>query len=264
VARTQRLARLRSGAADVALLDLASLVDTVAVEPTFDARCAFVLERHLPMAAIFVHGRPTPIHPIRSPHDLLHARYGGEATSSFVQEHRALLRRLGDDDPELHVEMPYAALFDALAVGEIDVAPDYAGILPTYQRAAGPEQRVRVLPYRDCGVSAYGTGLVASGRALREQRDAISAFLAVTASAYEAMRADPRGTLDAACAVLPQLDTEYAFMEWREQGEPSIFSGWDRLGGSDRPGWEQTIAWRHEVVCFTDPPEPKRLIEVLA
>jgi ABC-type nitrate/sulfonate/bicarbonate transport system substrate-binding protein len=264
VARSQRLARLRSGAADVALLDLASLVDTVAAEPTFAAKCVFVLDRHLPMAAIFVQGRPAPTHPIQAPRDLLHARYGGEATSSFVQEHRVLLCRLGGDDPKLHVEMPYAALFDALAVGEIDVAPDYAGILPTYQRAAGPEQRVQVLPYRDCGVSAYGTGLVASGRALRKQRDAISAFLAVTASAYEAMRADPGGTLDAACAVLPQLDTEYALMEWREQEEPSIFYGGDRLGDSDRSGWEQTIAWRREVVCFPDPPEPDRLAEALA
>jgi ABC-type nitrate/sulfonate/bicarbonate transport system substrate-binding protein len=264
VARTERLARLRSGEADIALLDLASLVDTVAVEPAFGARCVFVLDRHLPMAAIFVHDRPAPLRPIQSPHDLLHARYGGEATSSFVQEHRALLRRLGGDDSKPHIEMPYAALFDALAVGEIDVAPDYAGILPTYQRAAGPDQRVRVLRYRDCGVSAYGTGLVASGRALQEQRDAIGAFLSVTASAYRAMRADPGGTLGAACAVLPQLDTEYALMEWREQEEPSIFSGGDRLGHSDRSGWEQTIAWRREVVCFPDPPEPDRLTETLA
>jgi hypothetical protein len=78
------------------------------------------------------------------------------------------------------------------------------------------------------------------------------------------MRADPGGTLGAACAVLPQLDTEYALMEWREQEGPSIFSGGDRLGHSDRSGWEKTIAWRREVVCFPDPPEPDRLTETLA
>jgi hypothetical protein len=151
--------------ADIALIDLASLVDTVAVEPAFDARCVFVLGRHTPMSALFVEGRPAPTNPIEAARDLPHARYGGEPTSPFVQEHRALLRRLGGDDPALLVELAYEELFDALAAGTIDVAPDYAGILPTYQRAAGPEKPVRVLPYRDCGVSAYGTGLVVTGSA---------------------------------------------------------------------------------------------------
>jgi hypothetical protein len=166
-------------------------VDTVAVEPGFDVRCVFVLGRQVPMASLFVAGRPAPVRPIASPEDLLRARYGGEASSQFVQEHRALLRRLGGDDPDLHVELPYAALFAALSDGEIDVAPDYAGILPTYQRAVGATGRVDVLSYRDCGVHAYGTGIVASGRALNDRRDEIASFLEVAASAYLAMRIDP-------------------------------------------------------------------------
>jgi ABC-type nitrate/sulfonate/bicarbonate transport system substrate-binding protein len=215
------------------------------------------------MAVHFVAGRPAPVHPIQSPQDLLHARYGGEAGSQFVQEHRALLRRLGDDDPGLHVELPYAALFGALAAGQIDVAPDYAGILPTYQRAVGAAGRVDVLPYRDCGVHAYGTGVVASGRALRDRRDEIASFLAVTASAYQAMRVDPELTIKAAAAVLPGLDRDYALLEWREAEEPAIFDpGW-RLGTWDRAGWEQTIAWRREVTGFHEPPAPQRLYEAL-
>jgi ABC-type nitrate/sulfonate/bicarbonate transport system substrate-binding protein len=236
-------------------------VDTVAAEPAFGARCLLVLGRHLPMAALFVEGRPAPVHPIRSPHDLVSARYGGEATSAFVQEHRALLRRLGGDDPALHVEMPYDALFGALALGRIDVAPDYAGILSTYQRATGPAERVRALPYRDCGVRAYGTGLVASGQALQTKLDAIVAFLAVTTSAYEAMRADPEATVKAASASLANLDVDYALREWRQEEEPSIFDPAGHFGHGDRSGWEDTVAWRHEVVGFPDPPEPDSLYE---
>jgi ABC-type nitrate/sulfonate/bicarbonate transport system substrate-binding protein len=238
-------------------------VDTVAVEPSFDAKCVFVLGRQVPMAALFVAGRPAPEHPIESPEDLLRARYGGETRSQFIQEHRALLRRLGDDDPGLHAELPYAALFAALAAGEIHVAPDYAGILPTYQRAVGAAGRVDVLPYRDCGVRAYGTGVVASGRALRGHRDEVVSFLAVTASAYQAMRIDPELTTKAAAAVLPGMDRDYALLEWREAEEPAIFDpGW-RLGTWDRPGWEETIAWRREVTGFQEPPAPERLCEVL-
>jgi ABC-type nitrate/sulfonate/bicarbonate transport system substrate-binding protein len=238
-------------------------VDTVATEPAFDARCVFVLGRHTPMAALFVEGRPAPTHPIASPRDLLHARYGGEPASQFVQEHRALLRRLGGDDPALLVELPYEALLAALADGTIDVAPDYAGILPTYQRAAGPSRLVGVLPYHDCGVSAYGTGLVASGRALRQQPWAVRAFLAVVASAYEAMRSQPEATVKAAGAVLPQLDVDYALTEWRGEEEPAVFDAAHRLGEFDRLGWEHTIAWRREVAGFRDPPEPERLYELL-
>ena len=263
VARPERLERLRSGAADAALIDLASLVDTVAAEPGFGARCVFVLGRQVPMAALFVAGRPAPTRPIQSPEDLLVARYGGEASSQFVLEHRALLRRLGDDDPGLHVELPYADLFAALATGEIDVAPDYAGILPTYQRAVGATGRVDVLPYRDCGVQAYGTGLVASGRALRDRRDELASFLAVAASAYQAMRADPELTVKAAGSVHREMDAQYALLEWREAEEPAIFDpGW-RPGTWDRAGWEETIAWRREVAGFQEPPRPEQLCEVL-
>ena len=235
----------------------------MAVEPHFGARCVFVLGRHVPMAAHFVAGRPAPVHPIESPEDLLRARYGGEAGSQFVHEHRALLRRLGDDDPGLHVELPYAALFAALAVGEIDVAPDYTGILPTYQRAVGEADRVDVLPYRDCGVRAYGTGFVASSRALRDRRDDVASFLAAAASAYQAMRADPDVTVEGATAVLGEMDAQYALLEWREAEEPAMFDpGW-RLGTWDPAGWEETIAWRREVSGFQEAPPPERLCEVL-
>jgi ABC-type nitrate/sulfonate/bicarbonate transport system substrate-binding protein len=238
-------------------------VDTVAVEPGFDAKCVFVLGRQVPMAALFVAGRPAPMRPIKSPKDLLRARYGGEAASQFVREHRAVLRRLGDDDPGLHVEMSYAALFAALAAGEIDVAPDYAGILPSYQRAVGADGRVDVLPYRECGVSAYGTGFVASGRALRDRRDEVASFLAVAASAYQAMRADPELAVKAAAAVQREMDSQYALLEWREAEEPAIFDlGW-RLGTWDRSGWQETIAWRQEVVGFQQPPPPECLCELL-
>jgi ABC-type nitrate/sulfonate/bicarbonate transport system substrate-binding protein len=239
-------------------------VDTVAAEPGFGARCVFVLGRQVPMAALFVAGRPAPVRPIESPEDLLRARYGGEAGSQFVQEHRALLLRLGDDDdPALHAELPYADLFAALAAGEIDVAPDYAGILPTYQWAVGTTGRVDVLPYGDCGVRAYGTGLVASGRALRNRRDEVTSFLEVAASAYQAMRVDAELTIKSAAAVLRGMDRDYALLEWQVAEEPAIFDpGW-RPGTWDRAGWEETITWRREVTGFREPPAAEHLCEVL-
>jgi ABC-type nitrate/sulfonate/bicarbonate transport system substrate-binding protein len=263
VARDERLARLRSGAADVGLIDLASLVDTVATDPNFGAKCVFVLGQHLPMAAIFVRDRPAPDHPIESPADLVRARYGGEGGSTFVTEHRALLRRLGGEEPDLHVEMGYSDLFGALAAGSIDVAPDYAGIGTTYQRALRRGERIGVLPYRECGVRAYGTGLVASAAALRDLSDSVVVFVSVAAEAYERMRAYPEAVIETASSVLPGIDRTYALREWVEEEEKVLFTR-EGLGTSRREIWAQTVAWRQEVAGFTATPAPVELAEPLS
>lgn len=250
VAREERIARLRGGTADLALLDLASFVDAVAADRIPGARCVFVLTQRLPMAAHFVPDRPTRDGPLRSPGDLLHATYGGTAGSRFVAEHRALLRRIGGDDPNLRVAMPYEQLFDALAAGDIDVAPDFGGLAPRYRRAAGPGQQIATLRYRDCGVRAYGIGLVASAPGLDRRRQAISTFLTVATAAYERMRADPDGVLTAASATLPDLDRAYALQEWREEEAPAIFgygAADGAVGAWDDDHWASTVAWRAQV-----------------
>lgn len=169
----ERLARLRSGEGDLALIDVASFVDSAPTEPEFGAYCVFVLTQRLPMAAHFVTRRPAAHgRPIQGPGDLVGARFGGEDGSRLAAEHRALLRRLGGEDASLRVPVPYGQLFGALAAGEIDVAPDFAGIAAR-QRALGDNGTAGVLCYRDCGVRAYGTGLVASACALVHRHDEI-------------------------------------------------------------------------------------------
>lgn len=234
--REVRITRLREGLADLAFLDIASLVDAVAADPGLGARCVSVLTRRTPMAAHHVVGRPAAGRPLASPADLLRARYGGEAGSRFIAEHRALLRRLGGDtgdDPALHVEMPYGEIFGALAAGEIDVAPDFAGLLPRYRRAAGTGRPVGVLRHSDAGVVAYGTGFVASAAGLEARSGAIAAFVAVLRATYQRMAADPQGVATAARAALPDLDVEYAVAEWGEEERQAVFGN---RGGGQREG----------------------------
>jgi ABC-type nitrate/sulfonate/bicarbonate transport system substrate-binding protein len=258
VARPERLSRLRSGEADLALMDAASFVDSVATDSHFDAICIQVLGHRLPMAAVFVSGRHAAGAPIQEPADLVRARYGGEAGSSFVMEHRALLRRLDGDDPSLHVEMPYDDLFGALASGEIDVAPDYVGIATTYQRALRAGETVGFLRYWDCGVRAYGTGFVAAGAAVDSGRDALVSFLDVTAESYQEMRSNPNTVIEAASALLPDIDRAYAIREWQEEEEEALFGG-EGYASSDPTMWAQTTAWRKEVVDFQALPPADRL-----
>ncbi|MDP8971402.1 MAG: ABC transporter substrate-binding protein [Actinomycetota bacterium] len=261
VPREQRLTRLRAGEVDVALIDLASFVDTVATEPDFGARCVFVLTQRLPMAALFIRGRSAGGRPIESPADLLRARYGGTEDSRFAAEHRALLRRLGGADHDLRVEVSYERMFVALAGGDIDVAPDFGAIATRYQRAAGDGRQVGVLRYRDCGVRAYGIGFVASAAGLAGRRGEIAAFLQVAAQAYEQMRQRPDAVL-ASAAPLLALDREYALAEWRDEDAAAIF-GFDaaRAGiGAWRPElWADTVAWRREVAGFHAEPSAGQL-----
>lgn len=295
--REVRIARLREGLADLAFLDIAALVDAVAEDPALGARCVSVLTRRTPMAAHHVVGRPAAARPLESPTDLLRARYGGQQGSRFVAEHRALLRRLGGEDgegPGLHAEMSYEAVFGALAAGDIDVAPDFAGLVPRYRRAVGPGRDIGVLRHSDAGVTAYGTGFVASAAGLGGRRGAIATFLAVVRATYERMAADPEAVVTAARAALPDLDREQALEEWHEEEREAIFGGGDAgtepgpsqpaggaraavgtrepggvgagdgvpahhrkgqpLDAGDSGGWAATLAWRREVWAVSSPP----------
>lgn len=268
MAHDERIARLRSGEADLALIDVASFVDTAATEPAFGASCVFVLTQRLPMAAHFVTRRPAAHgRPIQGPGDLVGARFGGEDRSRLAAEHRALLRRLGGEDASLQVPMPYEQMFGALAAGEIDVAPDFGGIAARYQRAVGDNDTAGVLRYRDCGVRAYGIGLVASARALVHRHDEISAFLSAAAAAYQAMREDPARVLELASLQLPAMDLAYALQEWREE-EAAVVFGYEAaeraVGASDSQVWADTAAWRQEVAGFTDPPQANRLFHPIS
>lgn len=254
VAGPERVQRLRAGDVALGLMDVAALVDTVATVPTFDARCVLVLTQRLPMAAHFVRGRA-----VADPDDLRRARYGAPAGTGFVSEHAALLRRLGGADPALHVDMPYAARFAALANDEIDVAPDFAAIAPRFERALGGHA-LGTLRYRDCGVRAYGIGWVASRKGLAEQRDEIRAFLQVVCDAYERMRDDPAALIAVATSQLPDLDAGYALAEWHGEEEGAIF-GYDGLGAATTELWAETAAWRQEVAGFDVAPGPELLFD---
>lgn len=259
--REQRLERLRRGSVDLALMDVASLVDSHAADPAFGARCVFMLTQRLPMA---VHVIDHPANTTeQTGKDLRHARYGGAADSSFVAEHRALLRRLGQDDPSLRVDMPYGRLFDALADGHIDVAPDYAGTETRFRRAAAPTS-TRTVPYRDCGVTAYGIGFVASAAGLRRHPTRMATVCSILARAYRRMQQEPEGVLDDAARLIPQLDRDYALAEWHDEEAGVVFgyaAATSGIGVQDTATWAATTTWRQEVTGTSARPSADSLFE---
>lgn len=200
------------------------------------------------------HGGPLRRRPTRErgpaarPVDLLRARYGAPDGTAFSAEHQALLHRLGDPDPDLHVDLPYEECFEALAAGHVDVVPDFAGIAPRFRQVLG-DDRHAFLRYRDCGVHGYGTGLVATRSFLERHPERLAAFLDVVRGAFREMRADPSGTADAGARASAEIDPAYAVDEWCREEEAAVFGsrGGDVLGVGDARGWSETIAWRREV-----------------
>ena len=93
------------------------------------ARCVLMLTQRLSWPLTSSPAVPLARRP-SSPSSPRRARNGGEPRSRFMAEHRALLRRLGADDPALHVPMLYERLCDAFAAGELDIAPDYGASRP--------------------------------------------------------------------------------------------------------------------------------------
>lgn len=240
---------MRTQTVDVGFQDLASFVDTVAAEPGFPARCVMVLTQRLPMAAHLVADRDVGGAPIREPGDLLRARYGAPAGTAFEAEHRALLRRLGDPEAGLHVDLSYDEMFGALDAGEVDVVPDYAGIAPRYRRTLGAD-RHGMLRYRNCGVRAYGMAFLATRAALERHPGRVTTFLEVAREAYRSMRADPAGTVAVAAEAIEGLDREYTLEEWRTEEETAVFGFEAEAGGvgaEDPAIWQGTLAWRRHV-----------------
>ena len=217
-----------------------------------------MLGQRLPMAALYVSNASQ----FTNPRDLCAATYGGETNSAFVMEHLALLRRLGHGGDDLHVEVRYEDLPGALAGGRIDVIPDYAGLRYSYQLSVPKELNVEALPYRDCGVLAYGTVFVGSKKGLETKREALRRFLAVARSGYEAMRSSPESVVDEAAALLPEMDRSYALTEWLEEEEEVLFE-FGELGATDPSLWAATVEWRAEVAGFPSPPDPRLLHESL-
>ncbi|HEX2031410.1 MAG TPA: ABC transporter substrate-binding protein [Actinomycetota bacterium] len=247
VGREGRLERIRTGRADLALMELASFVDAVAEDRSFGGRCVLVLARHIPMAALFVNDRPAGGAPIRKPPDLLRARYGGPEPSTFVAEHRALIARLGGERPGSHVDLPYDALPSALRDGVIDVVPDYAALAERYRRAVGDAGDIGIVRYRDCGVDGYGVGFVASEAALRDRGGEIARFLEVASHFYRRMHRDRRSIIEDASRSAPAGDPILAAREWMDEWERSIFGHGLDLGPGDGQGWSETAVWRREV-----------------
>lgn len=259
VPRDTRIARLGDGTVDLALIDLASFVDAHVDDAVPGARCMFVLTQRLPMAAHVL--RAPGRAPIETGEDLVDAPYGGTADSAFVAEHRALLRRLDSDRPELRVDVRYSDLFGALAAGRIDVAPDFGGVGPRFARAAAPAQ-VDAVRYRDCGISAYGIGFVASCQGLERHPTRMAIVCEVLAEAYRRMRTEPEQVVDDARRLLPDLDRDHALSEWRDEEAPVIF-GFDAAdfgpGAQNLDGWVATAGWRAEVRGQRSNPTPEQL-----
>lgn len=259
------MARLRSGEADLALIDLDSLVDAVAHEPDFGARCVFVVTQRLPMAAFYVVGRPASGGPVETVEDLTRARYAAQPGSALAARHRALLRRLDADPDELAIEMPYNQMFGALASGVVDVLPDFAALSTRVRRALRPDQQVGILRYRNCGVRAYGVGLVASGRALGNHRAELGVAVAVASDAYRGMRRDADATIQAASAI-HMFDHDHTLTEWIEEEQAVVF-GYEavkaQVGASNPDMWSDTVAWRREVAGLPRTPDPEELFEAL-
>lgn len=265
VAHTDRIARLRSGAADLALIDLAAFVDAVAIDPALEARCVFVLTQHLPEAAFSLGAAEGGPPAIAMPRDLIGARYGGRPGARLTLAHQALLRRLGGDPGPGLVAMPYEEMFAALSAGEIDVLPDFAALEDRVRQAAPEGRTLGVLRYRDCSVDAYGIGFVASGQALAGRRDEVAAALGVVTEALWWMRDDPRGTIRAASALLA-VDAGRTLAAWDREHHALIFEALPdgRSVGSAEPArWRATAAWRAEVTRTGCPPGPDRLFETL-
>ena len=182
---------------------------------------------------------------IAAPGDLAGKKIGipGKYGSSWVML-QALLGsvQLTPDDVTI-VEYPDFGQGVAVQAGAVDAATGFANNEPVQLEHGGEQATVL---HVDRIVALPGPGLIAGTATLETKRAAVTAFVAQTLRAMDAIAADPKVGLDAAIAAVPELgadrDLQAAILDatiatWRDP------TGAKPFGTLDAAGWDASIAY---------------------
>jgi ABC-type nitrate/sulfonate/bicarbonate transport system substrate-binding protein len=248
-----------AGRNDACLTSTAYYLRAKAADSSLDAAFVFMVARRPHAAAYVVAGRAGPAgRPITGFRDLEGARFVGEAGSSFHLEYEALLRRF-DVTPGPTIEVLEGREIRALLDGQGDVMVEFIEVAPRlrgHARRAGRD--LLALPFYKAGLRAYGSGLVAGPRLMRDQPDLLARLIAALRDALVETRRDPAPRVAALRQRLRGVTPERAIDGWRAS-ETLIFHG--DLGAMDIDGWGETLRHFVEVYGAGEGLEPRSLFD---
>jgi NitT/TauT family transport system substrate-binding protein len=241
----ENIRAVATGRKDACLTSTTYYLKAKSADPYLDATFVFMVARRPHAAAYVVADRAAPAgRPITSFRDLEAARFVGETGSGFHLEYEAILHRL-DVTPGPTIEVPEGREIRALLDGTGDVMVEFIEVAPRLRaHASRAGCNLLVLPFYEAGLQAYGSGLVAGPRLMREQPELLARLVAAFRDALVETRRDPAPRVAALRQRLRGVTPERAIHGWRAS-ETLIFVG--DLGAMDIEGWDETLRHFREV-----------------
>lgn len=197
-----------SGAYDCASADLATMVEFNVNNPAAGLR-AVAIQYDLNPNAILVRKNG----PIKVPGDLAGKSILGQPFNASRKLFPAFAKAQGFDPTGVRWENVAPDIGDTRFVkGDFDAAAYFffTGLLNLKSRGMGPEQ-ITVFRFSDLGMKSYGNGLVASGKSMQEQPDAMKAFVKATTRGWIDAMADVKAGAGAVKAREPLANEEIEF-----------------------------------------------------
>ena len=126
----------------------------------------------------------------------------------------ALAKAVGMDPKSVRwVNVDPNAKIAALKSGSIDVTTSFYNIHFIFQGVLGDD--MGFLPWRDHGINPYGNSIIANGKYLAGNRDAVEKFVRVTQKAYAECAVEPAPCIDALVEANSGLKTGTSMKNWK-------------------------------------------------
>lgn len=126
----------------------------------------------------------------------------------------ALAKAVGMDPKSVRwVNVDPNAKIAALKSGSIDVTTSFYNIHFIFQGVLGDD--MGFLPWRDHGINPYGNSIVANGKYLAGNRDAVEKFVRVTQKAYAECAVEPAPCIDALVKANSGLKVDTSMKNWK-------------------------------------------------
>ncbi|MET0969894.1 MAG: ABC transporter substrate-binding protein [Tardiphaga sp.] len=196
----ETIARIASGASDVALADLNALIRYRGDEDAAPVKAVFILLNTAPYAIVARKSRG-----IATPASLEGRTLGVADGDLAIRLWPALARKIGVKAAAVKIEKISAAVREPmLSAGQVDAVTGYSYLSAVNLRNRGvPADDLAVFRFADYGSAAYGAAVIVNPKTAAARPDAVKGFVhAVTAATQLAIK-NPTAAVDDA---LTQMD----------------------------------------------------------
>lgn len=212
------ITRVASGAYQMGIGDMATLVEFAARHAEAAPRAVFVVLNRSPSAVISLKSAG-----IQRPRDLQGKTVGGGAADAPSRLFPAFMQINGIDPAQVTRRQVTPQLRDTmLLTRQVDAVTGFDSTVWFNLKGRGTRfEDVNILYYVDHGLDAYANAILASPAMLRDQPDLVRRFLRAAARGWREAIADPRAGVQPLARVAPLADLalEAERLEWIGQNQ---------------------------------------------